>query len=221
MLLLAVSFVSCTKVPEMMHCDCKGEFYYRNHEGNKIYLNHLNDWLIIGFERQAKAEEIVEYVNKTGLFKKVDIAHISYPDSTRWLSEHYNTLLIVNIKQQKTCSQLKEIILMLEQSSIVEYAGNIFCGETNCSTWWATGFCFYVTVNDENDLDDLYALSQETNTLIIGQNEFDLRSFVLKANKYSTGNSLQMANFYFETGLFESTGPGLLFSKGSITGLGF
>ena len=49
----------------------------------------------------------------------------------------------------------------------------------------------------------------ETNTELVTQNEFMPKWFELRATKNSNGDALKMANYFYETGLFESAEPGI------------
>lgn len=219
-LLLAGSFISCEKKGEIpVSCDCMDEYYYRSHDGNVILDDKiLNDCLLVGFDPQVESEEIVKYINQTGLFKLVNISQVSnYKDSDRYMSEYFYNLLLVSTRSKKSCAQLKEIIRTLESSHIVAYAGLTFNWGGEDKTIWADGYFFYVKVIDKSDLSDLYALVQETNTLIVDQFEFDDSLFTLRANKNSKyGSAIKMSNYFYETGRFASAGPDLLLVKGSI-----
>ena len=71
------------------------------------------------------------------------------------------------------------------------------------------GSNFHVKVFDENDLTALNQKIAETNTELVNQNEFMPKWVELRATKNSNGDALKMANYFFETGLFESSEPGI------------
>lgn len=62
---------------------------------------------------------------------------------------------------------------------------------------------------DGNDLTDLNRIIEETNTEIVGPNDFMPKVFELRATKRSQGDALKMVNHFYETGLFEFTEPGI------------
>ena len=66
---------------------------------------------------------------------------------------------------------------------------------------------FYVKVSDETDLTDLNNVITKTNTELVEQNEFMKNWVTIKATKSSKGDALKMANYFYETGLFESSEP--------------
>jgi hypothetical protein len=69
---------------------------------------------------------------------------------------------------------------------------------------------FYVRVKNPNDLGDLDNIILQTNTQIIEQNQFMSNWFSLSADKNSKGDALEMANFFFSTGLFDSSEPDII-----------
>ena len=198
-------------------CDCKEELYYYS-QGEKHYFDDtfLDEWLHIGFYPHVQNAEIVEFIAKTGLFKPVDADKImrvenrfpGFPEFVEWdLPFHlYYSVIYVNTKVPKTCTQLKDIILAVEESSIIAYANLAFWWEYGIEKAQITSFSPYfdVIVKDRNNLSDLYAVAQETKTTIMERSEHLAFSsgFTLRANKDSKGNALQMANYFVETGKF-------------------
>lgn len=73
---------------------------------------------------------------------------------------------------------------------------------------------FYVKVFDETNLTDLHNVISETNTELTGQNEFMKKWLTLRATKDSKGNALKMANYFYESGLFEYSEPDYKISCG-------
>ena len=91
---------------------------------------------------------------------------------------------------------------------IVAFANLGFCSNTIECSHRAYLTCYvYVFVKDVNDLSDLYAVVQETNTRIIEQDPYMPRWFTISAGKNSKGNALQMANYFYETGKFAAAQP--------------
>jgi len=223
-----VLFSCRDKEPQKLWCDCADElfyYYYDGHVYEKIFLDDvfLNDWLVVGIESQVKDEEIVNFINQTGLFKPVKTSDVifgrpsqddeidDYPD------DEYMHLIFVNTLKPKTCSQLKEIIQTLEKSSFVAYANLTF--ETN---WHGElinmdlmSFTNEVIVKLKklDDLPVLNSITSETNTQIKKQMRPEAPIFIISTNKNSKGNALQMANYFHETGNFEWAEPNKLYAK--------
>ena len=178
---------------------------------------------MIGFYPEANDDEIVHFLNETGLFEPVAADSIFQWDSISffnhilWKNDPKASMIYVKIKEPKTTyTQLKEIIRSLQMSPIVRVAEPTFC-QLNCWDVAAFAFYFFVKVKDRNDLSDLYAVMEETNTWIIAYLDDPrvypvpyLDRFLLGADKNSKGNARQMANYFLETGKFVDTSPKLI-----------
>ena len=217
---LALLLFSCGKhIESEAHNECRDELFYY-YGGEKIFLtDHFPlryDCLLVGFKPDVQNAEIVSFIKNAELFRPVEANKIFRPENRNFRSENddgYNYLYVFT-KRQKTCCQLKEIIINLEMVDIVSFAHNAFCYSfRHCDDLRdliSFSYYFYVCVKDENDLADLYAVAQETNTKIIRQDTFMPNWYTLSADKYSKGNALQMANYFYETGRFRASEPDLM-----------
>ena len=214
LLLLAGMFACVEKSfeePPESGCDCKEElFYYYMDEKKYIDSLFLNNYLIVGINKQIQDADILRAIEQTGLFNPVPIDKIYHMPHDK----KYN-FLFVNTKVDKTCTQLKEIIKILEDISLVGFANLTFQG-----TFWL-GFDrsdimsysdeFFVKVKNNTDLSDLYTITQETNTSI--KEQIMEGWYMISADKNSKGNALQMANYFHETKKFEAAEPNFLNAK--------
>jgi len=77
---------------------------------------------------------------------------------------------------------------------------------------------FYVKLKQAEDFDILKNLAEEKKVEIYGNDIYQTLWYVLSCDKNSEGNALQMANFFYESGLFEAAEPELLgaFTPSSI-----
>ena len=202
---LAGSLLSCGKFTDSdTSYDCKDELYSYNTGVKSFFLDHYSfrsDCIFIGFNSHAQTTEIMNFIKETGLFEPVD------PKSNhRVLRMEGVSYLFVYTKRRKPCYQLKDIINKLEMVDIVSYAHLAFCSRhDNCKSIFSFSGFFRVTLKDKDDFTDLNDLALETNTRIIRQSRHNPDEFILEANKYSKGNAMQMANYFFETGKFAAT----------------
>lgn len=186
----------------------------------EILCDYLSDFLYLYFYLKATDDEIVDFLDQTDLFEPVyadsilraDYSLMTIPDYKRWENPVNAALLCVKTKESKTYAQLNEIIRTLHMSSIVRLAKHTFCSPTALDCLIIISFSpyFHVQVKDRNDLSDLYAVMEKTNTWIIDsiQDEFSPDNgtwFLLAADKNSKGDGRQMANYFYETGKFSST----------------
>jgi hypothetical protein len=202
-----VIFNDLTSEEELTECDSLYHYY----DGEKIFVNQylLNDYLLVGFTYQTSDEDIVNYINQTGLFHAADAGKIEHA----YYAYQYN-LIFVNLNENKTCSELRDIISLLEESPIVALADFVFCCEGTpefCTSQPSSDYyIFNVKVNDVNDLSDLYILAAETNTLVIGQAPYAPAWYYVRADKNSKGSAMQMANYFYETGKFAIAEPSVI-----------
>ncbi|QKX06886.1 S8 family serine peptidase [Aquimarina sp. TRL1] len=66
---------------------------------------------------------------------------------------------------------------------------------------------FYVKLKDKNDIDILYKKAKEMDLEVLGHDKFMPLWFTLSVTSKNKLNSIQLANIFYETGLFESTEP--------------
>ena len=92
-------------------CDCEDELYYYvdkyPRESVKLSLarHFVNDYLLVAFMPEVQNSEIKNFLDNTGFFNPLDTAKI---ESLRSLYYGFPAAA-VNTKEQKSCSQLKEI----------------------------------------------------------------------------------------------------------------
>ncbi|MDR0437746.1 MAG: BACON domain-containing protein [Bacteroidales bacterium] len=203
---------------EEVEGNCEDELFYYYDDEKIFYVDQLfldepflKDWLLVGFVPQADDAQIVNYINQTGLFKSVGASDIFYHANLERLPNDSH-MMFVNTKEQNTCKELKEIIRTLKKSPIVAFA-NITLGYEicmtpgNCTNILSWSKYFFVKVKDKNDLSDLYAVMQKTNTQLIEQDPFMPDWFMLSADKKSMSNALRMSQYFHETGKFVASEP--------------
>lgn len=93
------------------------------------------------------------------------------------------------------------------QSSELIYAAPSFLvngKEVNLSQY------FYVKLKNEGDLGILEDMANKNKVEIIGNDAYMPLWYILSCDKYSRGNALEMANYFYESGLFASAQPDLM-----------
>ena len=71
--------------------------------------------------------------------------------------------------------------------------------------------CFYIKLYDVADTTLLHELVEETNTYLIGQVPCAHKWYKIMVMNSTMNNSLEMSNYFYETGLFADVDPGFIF----------
>jgi hypothetical protein len=188
-----------------------GYIDFKYYNGTEDYLGELsNDYVLIACDTTYTDEEIRDFISTVNYFDQ------NY-DYTIYTKSHYKYKEIpLKLSSSKTCEELTSMISDLQLNNIIAYAHYTIQTDNCENAIWETigNLCvnsyssvFYVKVFDETDLTDLNKVIAVTNTELVEQNEFMKRWFTLRATKNSKGDALKMANYFYETGLFEYSEP--------------
>ena len=196
--------VSCEKEESEYSYDLceQGHFYYTFDE--KYYIDSLmqNDYLLIGFEKSFLNEQINDFLNEQTDFKSIDLVELHIR-----IDGDYK-LVIRKFKTSKSCIEIGKIIQKLHEREIVAFAAYTYeggiCIGFDCTELMSYSNEFLVKLNDSADTNKLNNLVNKTDAWI----EKVSNSFiVIGVDKNSLGNALQMANYFYETGLFYYAHP--------------
>lgn len=214
-MVVTILISSCCKEPTQSTCDFINFKYYKNAQD---YLGELsNEYLLIAVDTIFSNAEIRNFISKVNNFDQ------NYNYTIHTVGQQKFKEIPLKLSSSKSCEEITQIISELEQEAIIAYA-HYTMQTDNCYDLIGEpvgnlcinsyGSSFHVKVFDENDLTDLNKIIAQTNTELVKQNEFMREWFELRATKNSSGDGLAMANFFYESGLFEHSEPGI--SKYSV-----
>lgn len=183
-------------------------FYYT--EGIPKLLGAMSgDYLLIGFDTINGDHAIREFI------KSFDFFDQDYDFEIKKWSRYRYKHVILKFRNTQNCLAITRIISEINKNDIVDFT-HFTIQTDNCQdlTGWPMGekcvysyhSTFYVILKDTSDLSDLNNTILETNTFIKEQR---VHTFILIADKNSKGDAMQMANYFYETGLFASSQPGI------------
>ena len=116
----------------------------------------------------------------------------------------------VKLMEGLNCAQVGEAIKVLKQNSDVTYAAPYFMGGSTSQLLGISNE-FLVTVNDKQNAQEvLERLANATKTEIVASLNED--TFVLRADKNSNGNALDMANFFQQQSVVKHAEPNFVVS---------
>lgn len=93
-------------------------------------------------------------------------------------------------------------------TSVISYHAPYFYSETGKEV--GLSHLFYVKLHDAEDIEQLEELAKKHQIEILNNNKFRPLWYTLACDRNSTGNALEMANLFFETGLFDAAEPDLM-----------
>lgn len=168
-------------------------YYYYNNE--KVYLELDTSGITLITEKD---------------FQKMSTNSLNFNDyklETELDNDSYKFSNITFQQTPNTLEYLKEIDLLDSDPKIIKANPNF----TN-SVGQKIGLSnyFYVKLKNLSDYQLLEAEAKRENVLIVQQNQFMPLWYTLMVTKKTTGNTMKIANQFFETGLFESSQPDFL-----------
>lgn len=217
MLLSCWIFSSCKKDekiidPIIPKC---GFIDFRYYNGEKIYFSPMsNDYLLIAIDSIYSDAQIDNFISGLNEFDQSYNYKIYHNPQYRFKS------IPLKFKSSKNCDEITQTIFNLEQNNMVSYV-NYTMQTDNCLDLLGEplgNLCvvsyssnFYVKAYNIDNLTEIVA---ETNTEVVGQMQFMPAWFILRATKLSKGDACDMANYFYESGLFEEVDLG--FGKYSV-----
>ncbi len=97
------------------------------------------------------------------------------------------------------------LIKQLNTISGVDYVAPCFLNDHNKKV--DISHLFYVKLKVQSDLNQLQAMAQQTKSTIIGQISYLSDWYVLSCDKNALGNTMELANRFYETGKFAAAEP--------------
>ena len=195
-------------VEPQTECDFVNFRYYNNEQ---YLLGEMSEEYIVIASDTINSNDSI-----SSLIQSKDYLNQDYEYVINHQSSYKYKYIALKLISEKDCIEITNILSDLKESNIIDYAH--FAMQTDDCTNEVGGQIgekcinsysseFYVKVIDENDLTDLNNIIEETNTVLEHQNEFMPKWFTLRADKNSNGDALQMANYFYETNLFQHSDP--------------
>ena len=170
------------------------DYYY--YQGEKMALKISTTKILVKFGEEISFRSKMEAVSITSLVKPI------YEDQVI-----RNNILILELAESTTKIQVRKIIAELNENLQIEYA-NPFFKYPGCFDMGLTNK-FIVKLKGISYL-EFEELIYSTNTNIVRADKYDKEIFIISTNKNSLGNSLELANNFFESGNFEFSEPSFL-----------
>jgi hypothetical protein len=210
-ILLFIFASSCHKESDKFMCNYTDFYYYQNEPYSIGKMSE--EYILIGTDTSNSDNAIESFIKSNNYFDQ------DYDFEINTYNNYKYKQITLKLSKTQNCSVITNLLSEIEKNEIVDYAHYTIQTE-DCSNdiWESIGnkcvnsysSIFYVKVKDMNNLSDFYNTILETNTIIKEQNQFMNNWFSLIADKNSKGDALQMANYFYETGLFAASEPDII-----------
>ena len=195
--------VDASKSLETRATDSNQLNYYW-YQGKKVFLKQKTTKQYVLFD--AEKEPIVSKVIKmTG-----DNSHVSKTVNLTYVKGLSN---VVNDKDLKWCviNNDNTIISDLAKQSDIKYSAPFFETIDNGKEI-GISHLFYVKLKTIEDKYLLFDMASKLRVEVLGNNEYMPLWYTLSCDVNSSGNSLQMSNVFYESGLFEYAEPDIIYN---------
>ncbi|KAA3601518.1 MAG: hypothetical protein DWQ06_07825 [Calditrichaeota bacterium] len=174
----------------------KNHFYY-SPDGEQS-LNLATDKIIIKFSNNLTFEE------KKVLLKNEKSLNLF----TKKMELPAPKISIVTLKDKISDSEIESLLARLEAKNEILYATPFLIYEDG--TYQGIWEEFLVKLRSHSDFGKLEKLAKNNDVRILAENEFQPNLYTLLADKNSSGNALELANKFYETGIFEYSEPNFI-----------
>lgn len=208
---ITLLFTNCTKDENNNPEDSCDYIEFKYYKDSKDTLGPMKEnYIVLGIDTSINDIDIQEFISNIVEFDQ------DYDYKIHRTSQYKFNEIPLRLNSSYSCGEITQLISNLQETGFVSYVHyaiqtdicNNLIGEPMgdlCIDSYSSSF--YVKAQDENDLDDLYRLIEETSTKLVEQNEFESKVFTVRATKDSDGDALKMANYFHKTGLFEYSEP--------------
>ncbi|GAB3419181.1 hypothetical protein GCM10027516_14350 [Niabella aquatica] len=213
LLILSFLLLNCNKKNEIKIFNDSCAFIdFKYYKGEKDNLGELsNDYLLVAFDTSYTDTEIKHFISSLNDFDQ------GYPYKIHTIAQYRYKEVPLKFATSRDCEAITQTISTLQQSSMVAYAHYTMQTDNCTNLIWepigrrcinSYGSDFYVKVKDADNLSDLNKMVTQTKTELIKKNDFTTKTYTIRATKRSKGDALAMANYFYESGLFEFSEPG-------------
>ncbi len=180
----------------------KDYFYY--YRGEKVYLTIDKTLLNISVDES---------------FQKSSLNILNFKDFNFEIDNSNQQIQkVAKLEFKNILSDLEffQKINFLEQNANINNVSYYF-KRTNAQSIGTSKY-FYIKLNNENDFPTLEKIAIQKNVKIVKQVPYMPLWYILSVNKTTIGNSVELTNYFYETGLFADVDPAFMFSfKNSCT----
>jgi hypothetical protein len=178
--------------------------YYYYYQTEKLYLELNTDFVFVSVVGD-EARNVDLFKKGTGILKKEGLSDkmkqkLNSSDDFYWGE--------IKIGENTSNTNFNEKVSALRLNKNVQIVSPYF-KSANSKKIGLTNF-FYVKLKTASDVALLEQYAKQTNSIIVKQDDFMPLWYVLSCTKKSDKNAMELANQFFESGLFQFAEPDLM-----------
>ncbi len=174
----------------------KKSFYY--YDGKKIELTEIKGKEFVLIESEKRAN-LSSFIKRSGITAN-PLRKVILPNTINRI----NTLTNVSNYEWTISTGITKLSDTFSQTIYTSPFYKLNGEEVGISHF------FYVKLKNERDIDQLIKLAENHRVTIIGNNKYMPLWYHLMCTNSSSGNALDVANIFYETGLFEVSEPDIM-----------
>ncbi len=178
-------------------------YYYYNNQ--KVFINLDREYLGINSTSQGDflSNYSESYLSKSSTIENKESKYAN-PTDNNLIKNYYSEIQVKNQIKDNLTNYFGFINTLNNNTNIIKVSP---CFKTLSGKRLGLSNYFYVKLKSVTDLSLLTNYAQQNNSVIIGQDPYMPKWYILKCAKTNPKNSLEYANQFHETGLFETSEP--------------
>ena len=177
-------------------------YYYKN---QKVFLNLDREYVALNSNTAEDFLNIYSesYLTKSNLFENKVKNYIN-PNDNSLIKNFYSEIQVKNQIKDNIINYFNFINTLNENSNTIKASP---CYKTIEGKRLGLSNYFYVKLKTTNDIGILNNYTQTNNLVIVGNDPFMEKWYIIKCTKTNPKNSLEYANQFHESGLFDTSEP--------------
>jgi hypothetical protein len=181
-------------------------YYFYNYKGEKVFLSLNTSHAFLSVREPGLPSEFQQRNVRTGRLQsdRSDQKQFQTRSGTR---RYYTTL---SFDEKMSDEQYLSLLSDIKRENKDVIIAPFFKGN-NGDAIGMSNF-FYVKLKEERDTTLLRQMTERTGTIVIEQDPFMPLWYVLSTTETAERNAMEYANLFFESGLFQTAEPDLIFN---------
>ena len=181
-------------------------YFFHNYKGERVYLSLNTEFAFVSVSERQLPVDIQQRNIRAGELQS-DRSDQKQFQSRSGTSRYYTMFMFDEKMSDEQYLRMLSEMRRQNRDAIIAPFFKAFDGDVIGMSNF-----FYVKLKEESDTTLLRQMTERTETIIIEQDPFMPLWYVLSITETSEFNAMEYANYFFETGLFQTAEPDLIFN---------